>query len=114
MKGYHEYFSRAQHCSYPQQYIDYSLHKSKLQQFYDRRRQLSRIIESNDGALSDAQFKGLTGGLGVSGSRADLGAYFQYGEGEQEQAQLVDVEDARLRLSIMERKGEIYLEKIVC
>eukprot|EP00956_Cyclotella_meneghiniana_P017471 scaffold28511_cov71-Cyclotella_meneghiniana.AAC.1 len=60
MKGYQEYFSRAQHSSYPQQYIDYSLHKSKLKQFYDRRRQLSQILKSNDGTLSDAQFKGLT------------------------------------------------------
>ena len=108
MKGYQEYFSRAQHSSYPQQYIDYSLHKSKLKQFYDRRRQLSQILKSNDGTLSDAQFKGLTGGLGVSGSHADLGVYFQYGEGgEHEQVQMVDVEDAQLRLSIMERKGEL-------
>lgn len=103
MKGYQEYFSRAQHPSYPQQYLNYELHKSKLKQFYDRRRQLSQIIKDNDGALNAAQFKELTGGLDVSGRYVDLGTYFGCGD----DGEMVDVDDAVLRLSIVERKGEM-------
>ena len=103
MKGYQEYFARSQHSSYPQQYLDYSLLKAKLKQFYDRRRQLSQIIKDNDGNLSTAQFKELTGGLDVSESTAS--GYFCYGE----EGELVDIDDAVLRLSIMERKGKIAL-----
>lgn len=101
MKGYQEYFARSQHPSYPQQYLDYSLLKVKLKEFYNRRRQLAKIIKDNNGNLSTAQFKELTGGLDVSGSSTS--GYFCYGE----EVELVDVEDAVLRLSIMERKGKV-------
>jgi hypothetical protein len=105
MKGYHEYYSRSQHPSYPpQQYLNYELLKSKLKQFYDRRRQLSQIVKTNDGALPAAQFQQLSGGQDISGRYVDLGSYF--GCGDDEHAEFVDVGDAMLRLSIIERKGE--------
>jgi hypothetical protein len=105
MKGYHEYFTRSQHPLYPpQQYLNYELLKSKLKQFYDRRRQLSQIVKANDGALPAAQFRELSGGQDVSGKYVNLGAYF--GCGDDDHAEFVDVGDAILRLSIIERKGE--------
>lgn len=55
--------------------------------------------------MSAIQFKELTGGFDVSGRYVDLGTYFGCGD----DGELVDVEDAVLRLSIMERKGERFL-----
>jgi hypothetical protein len=101
MKNYQYYYTRSQHPSYPNHYINYSLHKSKLKRFYDRRHQLSQILKANDGNLSVVQFREVTGGLDVNSSH--VGSYFCYGDGER--VEMVNVEDAILRLSIMERKG---------
>jgi len=111
MKGYQEFYSRAQHPSYRQKYIDYELHKSKLKKFYSWRREIAELVKNNDGMLNTSQFKKLTGRLDGSESDVDLGAYFRYENDakEVEHVKLMDVDDAVLRLSLMERKGEVVL-----
>ena len=121
MKDYDSYFRRCQNPAYDcNQYINYSLHKEKLRQFYQRRRQLSKIIREGNGLTAHA-FAQLTGGSSISGSdhnniTADapsyLGSYFRYDDTEQHT--YVDEEDAILRLSIIERKefGTLLEEQI--
>ena len=87
----------------------------------DRRRKLSQLLRENDGRLSAEEFETLTGAsaeVNTSGCHADLGCYFSYDEDGGKNVrkfELVDAEDAFLRLSIMERRGKItHLLCLVC
>jgi hypothetical protein len=78
----------------------------------DRRQKLLQLLRENDGRLSAEEFETLAGAsaeFNRSGCHGDLGCYFCYDEDGGKNVrkfELVDAEDAFLRLSIMEGKGK--------
>lgn len=49
MNGYESYFHKSQNPVFARYYIDYGLLKDKIRQFYNRRRQLSKILRERRG-----------------------------------------------------------------
>lgn len=120
MKGYGAYLQRCQNPAYADRYLDYGRLKSELRRFYERRRELSELLRSEDhggpGRLTVDAFRALNpnGGSGAASSGttddpADGGGYLRCvcgdggGGGDDGRRQLLDREDASLRLSIAER-----------
>lgn len=55
MNGYESYFHKSQNPKFARYYIDYGLLKDKIRHFYNRRRQMSKILRERHGSKISSQ-----------------------------------------------------------